>query len=219
MNAPDLSPPVQIVLVRHGVTEFTTSGRLDGRGGADPQLSAEGLRQASAAARALAARRGEFSAGGIGVVTSSLRRARQTGGAIADALGVAVEVEPDLDEMAFGDWDGRSLGEILREDPQALTRSRVDDVPPDGGETYADLRRRVLPVLERVVAAAHDGGPRTVIAVTHHGPIAVALADVLGLDLESAWRLAVDPASFTTLLRWRDGGVVVTSVNDAAHLR
>ena len=78
----------RVILVRHGVTDFTVSGRLDGRGGADPELNAEGLAQAAAVARILPGLVGDQQ---VRLVTSSLRRTQMTGAAIAAALGVVPE--------------------------------------------------------------------------------------------------------------------------------
>ncbi|MGZ4782224.1 MAG: histidine phosphatase family protein, partial [Oryzihumus sp.] len=108
-TAPDLGVPTRLVLVRHGVTDFTVAGKLDGRGGTDPALNAAGQAQARAAGRAVANLVGHGSAR---LVTSSLTRARQTGEAIARTLGIEAEVDADWDEQSFGDWDGRSMGQI-----------------------------------------------------------------------------------------------------------
>ncbi|GMA39370.1 bifunctional RNase H/acid phosphatase [Mobilicoccus caccae] len=219
---PDLSPPVRVVLVRHGVTEFTRQGRLDGRGGADPALTPEGMAQARAAARGVRDFLGETAQ--VRVVTSSLQRAHQSGQVIAAALGVHAEVEEDLDELCFGAWEGRTVAEISREDAQALQRSRSeDDVPPPGGESYAQLGQRVRPVFARLVEEAResagDAGSPAVVVVAHRGPIGVILAEALGMALPNVWRLATTPGALTSLRLWRDGGIVVEFVNDTSHLR
>ena len=74
--------PTRIVLVRHGVTAFTEQHLRDGRGGADPSLSATGREQAEQAARSVRALVG---VGGARVITSELARARETGAAVAAA--------------------------------------------------------------------------------------------------------------------------------------
>ena len=111
---PDLGTPTRILLVRHGVTDFTEAARLDGRGGEDPSLNTVGQAQAAAAARAAAHLLGGAPAR---LLTSSLARARETGAAIADAIGVTAEVDPDWDEQGFGDWDGASIQDLVRDHP------------------------------------------------------------------------------------------------------
>ena len=208
----DLGAPTRIVLVRHGVTDFTIAGKLDGRGGADPSLNAEGLRQAGAAAAGARAFVGDGSAR---VITSSLRRAVQTGAAIAQALGVGAQVDADWDEQNFGDWDDKSMSHLAKRHPQELVQLRNDPhYSRPGGEAQTDLEVRVLAAFGRARAA---GG--TVVVATHRKPIITVLAHVLGIPHERIWRLATAPASLTCLEVWADGGTSVAFVNDTSHLR
>jgi ribonuclease H / adenosylcobalamin/alpha-ribazole phosphatase len=200
------------VLARHGVTDFTAAGRLDGRGGSDPSLNAQGRRQALATAAAVSVFVGDTPAR---VVTSSLRRAVETGAAIADELGAGSQIDDGWDEQSFGDWDGKTLGFLAARNPQELLRFRQDrDYSPAGGETHAQLEARVLAAFERATA---DGG--TVIVAGHRKPIITLLAHVLGIPHERIWRLATAPASLTAVEIWADGGVSVAVVNDTGHLR
>ena len=213
MAAPvDLGAPTRIVLVRHGVTDFTLAGKLDGRGGADPSLNAEGLRQAAAAAAGVRRFIGDSP---VSVITSSLRRAMQTGAAIADELGVSARVDADWDEQNFGDWDDKAMGYLAQRHPRELLQFREDPhYSRPGGETHADLEVRVLAAFERARAA---GG--TVVVATHRKPIITVLAHVLGIPHERIWRLATAPASLTCIDIWADGGASVAFVNDMSHLR
>ena len=204
--------PTRLVLVRHGVTDFTIAGKLDGRGGADPALNAEGLRQAGAAAAGARAFVGDGSAR---VITSSLRRAVETGAAIAQGLGVGAQVDADWDEQNFGDWDDKSMSYLAKAHPQELVQFRNDPhYSRPGGEAQTDLEVRVLAAFERAIA---EGG--TVVVATHRKPIITVLAHVLGIPHERIWRLATAPASLTCLEVWADGGTSVAFVNDTSHLR
>ena len=209
---PDVGPPTRILLVRHGVTDLTVSGRLDGRGGPDPSLNAEGRRMAAAVAAGVRAFIGD---GTARVFTSSLQRAMETGGAIADGLGVAASVDADWDEQNFGDWDDQSIGHLIASHPQELRRFRKDPhYSRPGGEARVDLEARVLAAFQRAVAA---GG--TVVVASHRIPIITVLAHVLGIPHERIWRLATAPASLTLVEVWADGGTSVAFVNDTSHLR
>ena len=209
---PDVGAPARIVLVRHGVTDFTVAGKLDGRGGPDPSLNAEGRRQARAAAAGVRALIGDSSAS---VITSSLRRAIETGAAIAGELGLRAQIDVDWDEQNFGDWDDKSMGYLAAHQPQELVRFRNDPhYSRPGGEAHADLEARVLAGFARAVAA---GG--TVVVASHRKPIMTVLAHVLGIPHERIWRLATEPASLTSVEVWADGGMSVAFVNDTSHLR
>jgi broad specificity phosphatase PhoE len=208
----DMGVPTRIVLVRHAVTDFTTAGKLDGRGGPDPSLSSEGRRQARAAAAGVHALLKDTPAR---VFTSSLQRATETGAAIADELGVSAQIDADWDEQRFGDWDDKTMSDLAARHPQELLRFREDrHYSPPGGETHAELEARVLAALERAMAPAG-----TVVVASHRKPIITVLAHVLGMPHERIWRLATDPASLTAIEVWADGGTLVPFVNDTSHLR
>jgi ribonuclease H / adenosylcobalamin/alpha-ribazole phosphatase len=208
----DLAAPTRIVLVRHGVTDFTVAGKLDGRGGSDPSLNADGRRQARGAAAGVRAFIGDGSAS---VITSSLQRAIETGAAIADELGVGARIDADWDEQGFGDWDDKSMGYLAASHPQELVRFREDPhYSRPGGEAHADLQDRVLAAFDRAIGA---GG--TVVVASHRKPIMTVLAHVLGIPHDRIWRLATAPASLTSVEVWTDGGTSVAFVNDTSHLR
>jgi broad specificity phosphatase PhoE len=199
-------------MVRHGVTDFTAQSRLDGRGGPDPSLNSDGRRQARAAASGVRA----FLGGGPArVVTSNLQRAVETGGLIADQLGLDAQVDADWDEQSFGDWDGRAMADLAAQHPQELHLFREDEhYSRPGGEAHVEMQARVLVAFERVSAA---GG--TVVVATHRKPIMTVLAHLLGIPHERIWRLATAPASLTAVELWADGGTSVAFVNDTSHLR
>lgn len=212
-SEPDLGRPTRIILVRHGATDFTTGGRLDGRGGADPHLNEAGHEQARRVAHAVAALAG--GAASVSVVTSSLARAIETGEVIARALGVVAEVDDDWDEQSFGEWDGLSFKEIHAKDAAGLLKLRHQaSHRAPGGESRAELDARVEKALDRAVGR---GG--VVVVVSHRICIMSVMARILGLDVEAGWRLAAAPGSMTGVELWRDGNAQVAFTNDTHHLR
>lgn len=188
-----MNQSTRIVLARHGVTDFTATGRWDGRGGADPSLNAVGRAQAAA----LAGRAATLLAGAedVRVISSTLNRARETAAPVAEAFGVAAPPEAAWDELAFGAWDGQTGDELRASHPDDIVRFWFDEtfrVP--GGESHIDLHTRVRPAFEALL-----GTPGTTIVVTHWGPIMSVLALVLGIDLGPARRLALAPTSMTMI--------------------
>ncbi|WP_192796755.1 bifunctional RNase H/acid phosphatase [Serinicoccus kebangsaanensis] len=213
-TVPVLEGPTRLVLVRHGVTDFTVQHRMDGRGGADPSLNDDGVRQAEAAAGAVRALLSRSDGGTPRVVSSSLSRARQTGEAVAAALGVRREEDRDWDEQSFGDWDGRAMPALAAREPDDVARLRSDlDFARPGGESRRELDERVAQALDR---ALEPGG--TVVVATHRVAIMSVLCRVLGVDHERGWSIATGPASLTAVEFWPDGGVQVAFVNDTQHL-
>lgn len=206
--------PVRVLLVRHGVTDFTASMRIDGRGGLDPQLNADGRRQADQVAAAVAS----FVHSPARVVTSALQRAMQTGAAIADRLGIEPVADDAWDEQSYGDWDGMSLHDLAGDRRAGLLSLRNDpDWDGHGGETHTQVAARVDQAVDRLLDQAEPGD--TVIVVTHRRPIMCVFARVLEVDLVHSWQLACAPASLTGIEFAPDGTGTIAFANDTHHLR
>lgn len=191
----------QLVLLRHGVTEYTETYRIDGRGGSNPPLSALGERQAARAAEELGRLLAEpATQGRVRVVTSSLERARQTGGGVAAALGLEAGQDARFDEQAFGEWDGLSWREV-DEQGHGLARAFAQDpgcVVP-GGETHQEVALRVLEGLQALGRTAVEEELHTIVVAAHRIAIMTALESVLGMGYPRSWALGQHPAAFHTL--------------------
>ncbi|WP_274915945.1 bifunctional RNase H/acid phosphatase [Streptomyces sp. WZ-12] len=211
--APDLGVPATLVLLRHGETALTPQKRFSGSGGTDPELSAAGRRQAEATAAALAAR-GTVQA----VVSSPLRRCRETAGTIADRLGLDVRVEEGLRETDFGAWEGLTFAEVrerYREDLDAWLGS-TKAAPTGGGESFAAVARRVVVARDRLLAR-YAG--KTVLVVTHVTPIKTLVRLALGAPPDSLFRMELSAASLSAVAYYADGNASVRLFNETSHLR
>ena len=212
-GAPDLGPPATFVLLRHGETALTPEKRFSGSGGTDPELSAAGRRQAEAAATALAAR-GSVQA----VVSSPLRRCRETAQAVADRLGLEVRIEEGLRETDFGAWEGLTFAEVRERFPEDLDAwlgsARV--APTGGGESFASVARRVAVARDKLLAR-YAG--KTVLLVTHVTPVKMLVRLALGAPPESLFRMELSAASLSAVAYFSDGNASVRLLNDTSHLR
>ncbi|MFE7315631.1 bifunctional RNase H/acid phosphatase [Streptomyces sp. NPDC057555] len=212
-GAPDLGTPATFVLLRHGETALTPQKRFSGSGGTDPELSAAGRRQAEAAAAALAAR-GTVQA----VVSSPLRRCRETAGAVADRLGLDVRVEDGLRETDFGAWEGLTFAEVRERYPDDLDAwlGSAKVAPTGGGESFAAVARRVAVARDKLLAR-YAG--RTVLLVTHVTPIKTLVRLALGAPPEALFRMELSAASLSAVAYYADGNASVRLLNDTSHLR
>jgi probable phosphoglycerate mutase len=192
-----------ISFVRHGETAHNREGRLQGR--ADLELSERGLDQAQRLA-------GRFArATNTSVVSSPLRRARQTAAEIAAVCGCEVEIDERLIELDYGDWDGRLLADIPLE---AWSAWRADPAfSPPGGESLVAVTARIDSFCRDRLS--RDG--RTV-AVSHVSPIKAAVAWALGVDEGATWRMQLGLATITAVGARPDGNGYLSSYNDGAHL-
>lgn len=183
---PALKPP-QLVLVRHGETEWSRTGKHTGA--TDVPLTEEGERRARALGPVLARRT-------FGLVLASPRqRAVRT----AELAGFAGRIEQteDLAEFDYGAYEGLTSVEIHETRPDwDLWR---DGVPPGGtpGETAAEVRVRV----DRVIARAQpllDNG-RDVLAFGHGHVLRALAAAWIDLPPEGGARLVLSTAGIAEL--------------------
>ena len=189
-------PAVQttVILVRHGVTAHTTSKRFSGGlGGDNPGLSDEGRAQIRAVADWIAPLAETVDV----VITSPVRRTRESAEILAERLGHPLDVEPGFAEMEFGAWDGLTFGEVAEQHQADLEAwmGSLETAPP-GGETFRDVQKRVLDALERLLEA-HRG--KTVVVVSHVTPIKTLVAHAVDAPLEAVFRMELQPASVTVL--------------------
>lgn len=197
-----------VVLARHGETAWNVEGRIQGR--LDVALSPRGVEQAAALGRRLAVE------GVRGIVSSPLRRARDTADAIAAATGRSVTVDADVQEQDLGRWQGLTFAEAARRDPDLARRfaARDPDARPPEGETRREMSDRALAALDR---AAAPGVPGPLVIVAHGGPIMAILYRVLGLPLDAHRRFLCPNAGLSTLVALDDVWFA-RSLSDTSHL-
>jgi broad specificity phosphatase PhoE len=208
--------PTRLLLLRHGQTELSIRHRYSGLG--DPPLTALGHDQAiGAAARLAVPEAGGLAPGGIAaVLTSPLRRARQTAAAVADVLGVPMEERSGFVETDFGGWEGLTFAEARERDPELHAAWLGDEhTAPPGGESFATVGVRVA--AERASIVAEYPG-QTVVVVSHVTPIKLLLRQALAGGPEILYRLHLDLASLSVADFYRDGGASVRLFNDTTHV-
>ena len=170
----------EVVLVRHGETEWSRAGKHTGR--TDVPLTERGQQQARAVGDALKERRFAL------VLTSPLARALETC-RLAGFGGTALEQE-DLREWDYGAYEGRTTAEIRNDRPGwSLWR----DGAPDG-ETAAQVGERADRVIAEARSVDHD-----VILFAHGHLLRVLTARWLGLEPSAGKLFALDPATISIL--------------------
>lgn len=170
----------RIFLIRHGETAWSLSGQHTSR--TDLPLTAAGETEA----RALADRLHGVTF--AQVWSSPLQRARQT--CALAGLGARMQIEPDLTEWDYGDYEGTRLIDIRRDRPDwNIFR---DGCP--GGETPADVAARVDRLIGQVRAVPGD------VALCTHGHLGRALAARwIGLPIEAGGHFVLGTASLSVL--------------------
>jgi probable phosphoglycerate mutase len=204
---------LKIILIRHGETAWNAERRLQGH--LDIALNAEGERQASLLAEALAPEHIDL------IVSSDLQRARQTAQAVAAPRSMTVHIDPGLRERCYGGFEGLLYSEIEQRFPAefAAWQARdVDAVLPSGkncGETFREFYTHSTSAI-LALAAAHPG--RTIAMVAHGGVLECAYRMALGLPLETPRDFKVYNASINRF-RLEEGRLALESWGEVAHLR
>jgi phosphoserine phosphatase len=199
---------LEIILVRHGETEWNATEVFRGR--ADVPLNETGLKQAQLLGEYL--RREKIDA----VYSSPLSRAVKTAEAIAGFQKTPVNIVSNLNDIDCGEWEGLSLAEV---------KERYDDVYQDwqdtpeqvrlpGGETLEEVRGRALPFVEDSVARLGEG---KIALVSHRVVNKVLICALLTLDNAAFWNFKIDNGGITRFTFDGDRAIL-TCHNDTSFL-
>lgn len=139
--------PTPFWFLRHGETDWNAQGLS--QGAVDIPLNGVGLAQARRAARTLQGM------GIASIVASPLARARVTAEIAAEAIGLPVQLDADLREVAFGEQEGQPMGDWYDD-------WIAGSCTPAGGESFAALYLRAVAAVNRAIAR-----PAPVLVVAH----------------------------------------------------
>lgn len=182
--------PGQIILLRHGETEWSRSGQHTGR--TDLPLTEHGEQQA----RSLAGRFAELHP--VLVVASPRQRALRT----AELAGLTVDrVDDDLVEWDYGELEGQTTSTIRETWPGWTVWSG----PVPGGETIDQVGARANKVLQSITADLERGD---VVLVGHGHALRVLTACWLGLEASAGALFVLDPGSVSLLGHERETRVL-----------
>jgi probable phosphomutase (TIGR03848 family) len=189
-----MTPMMNLILIRHALNDWVGE-KLAGWTPA-VHLNEEGRAQAAALAQRLA---------GVSlaaIYSSPLERAVETGQPLADAHGLELRLREGLGETRFGEWTGRSLEELKKEELWPVVQMYPGGARFPGGESLREVQARLVAELDSIRDAHPD---QTVAIVSHSDPIKLAVAHYLGLPLDLFQRLSISPASITVFAFARFG--------------
>ena len=198
-----------VLLIRHGRTSANTAGVLAGRT-PGVELDTVGHTQVDALGQRLA---------GVplrAIVSSPLRRCRQTAQAAAAALSdpIAVSVDQGLVECGYGEWTGRTLKELSKEKLWSTVQAQPSAVRFPGGESMTEMSARAVGAVRAwdTKLTGEHGADAVWAAVSHGDVIKAILADALGIHLDGFQRILVDPAS-VSVIRYTEHRPYVVTMN------
>lgn len=204
-----------VLVVRHGRTTANASGTLAGRT-PGVRLDEVGRKQAQRAGERLAA------VPLVGVVSSPLERCRQTAKAILQLQEgrPATPIERAITECDYGDWQGRPLKDLAKEDLWRVVQNQPSAAVFPGGESLQAMQARSVAAIRRLDAAFEaEHGPGAVwVAVSHGDIIKSILADAYGMHLDLFQRINVGPASISIVRYGTNRPDVISTNTDSGDL-
>jgi phosphoserine phosphatase len=200
---------LEIILVRHGETEFNASETFRGR--ADVHLNKTGLKQAELLGEYLSSEK-------INVVYSSpLQRAVKTAAAIAAPQKLQVKLVENLNDIDCGEWQGLTLKEVKERYPDVYQDwlDTPEQVRLPGGESLEDVRSRALPFVQDAAIRCREG---KIVLVSHRVVNKVLICALLALDNSMFWSFKLDTCAITRL-SFNGNRTTLISHNDTSYLK
>ncbi len=192
--------PLTIFLVRHGQSESNLHKFFDGW--YDSPLTDLGIKQASLLKKRLSKERIDA------VFSSDLQRARRT----VELLEMSVPVfySSALREISYGELEGK----VWADNKDYLVYHTDPYIRPNGGENAFDMQKRVIDYFEKVVLRS---GKESVLIVSHHGPLVLLGAYLLGLPIENWRRLSIGNCGLS-IFQFEEGVYRLKLWNSLSHL-
>jgi broad specificity phosphatase PhoE len=200
---------MQIVILRHGATDWNIQGRC--QGSTDLDLNEIGIHQAKSIAARLS--RETITA----VYASHLKRAQQTAQFVSHLHNLPIQTEKDLRELDHGALEGLTFNEIRETFPVFIQKWRTEpaeiDVP--SGERLVDVAQRTWNGLDRIMRRHKSDD--TIVVVSHNFPILSVLCRISGVNLNQYRTFHLDPCGITRLNHF-GGNWSITQINNKDYV-
>lgn len=201
-------PSCRVYLIRHGEVANASEFRFNGH--FDVELSPHGAEQIRKVSVQLKDK--PVSA----VYSSNLRRTHVGACIVAEPHGCAPITHPELREIRMGNWEGLTAGEIESKFPGQLEQrlKNVETFYADQGESFGQLRDRVLPKLREIV---NSNMGKTIVIMAHGGVNRVILAHALGIPAQNIFGIKQDYAAVNIIQFYQNTAVVELLNGSAQH--
>ncbi|OAN63987.1 hypothetical protein A8B79_14465 [Balneola sp. EhC07] len=199
----------QLYIIRHGETRFNRSHLMQGRG-INASLNDTGRKQADAISIYLKDKPVSK------IVTSSLKRAKESAEPLCRLFNLKPEAYTELDEMDFGDLEGKSFDEV-KSDLVHLHESWSSgklEIGPKNGETPIQVYKRANLKVEEILKLSDD---ECIVFMLHGRLIRILLSEWLGLGLKNMHQIEHQNGAINTLT-WTESGFEAVDLNVTSHL-
>lgn len=199
-----------LYFLRHGQTALSRADVFCGSG-LDPDLTAEGVEMAQAFAAAYQTK------SWAAIYCSTLRRGISTAEPIRASLGLTARTTPDLNEIAYGKWEGLTKEKVEQDYPVEYRNWLADPAwhAPTGGETAVAVAERGLDSIAEIKKDFSDG---EVLLVSHKATIRILLCQLLGIDLAGFRNRLGCPVGSVSMVEFGSQGPMLRVLADRSHL-
>ena len=197
-----------LILIRHGETSYNRDRRYQGY--RDTSLTRKGKRQTRETALRL--RNEPLDA----IYSSDLKRTRYMAEIINSYHSLKINILPELREIDFGDWEGKTYNEIQREWKGLLSgwEKEPSKIKIPNGESIQELAKRTRTIIKKIISAHSN---QKVAIITHGGPIRIILMDALGLGADNWWKTITSNGGIS-IIKYQSKRAKVLLQNDTSHL-
>ena len=199
----------EILLVRHGETEWNASGRFQGC--TDINLSKEGIIQAHYVKERL---RGDFDC----VYASPLKRALKTAEVITENTETTPIISNEIREINFGEWEGLTLSQIEADYNEEFKLWKSDEI--DGNLAGGDLsiKKASIRARDEILRIAKENTGKRIIIVAHGGIIKAGLIGIFGWKMTMYHKMILGNTSVSKLVFDEEFNPMLIFLNDLSHL-
>jgi phosphoserine phosphatase len=200
---------VQVLLVRHGATDWNLQGRCQGV--TDLDLNEVGVRQAKQIAASLT------NESIHAIYSSNLKRAQQTAQFFSLHHQLPVQIENDVRELDHGELEGLTFAQIKENYFQFIQKWRTEpaEIQVPGGERLVDVAQRAWSGLNRIVQ--RHTAEQAIVVVSHNFPILSIICRITGTHLNNYRTFHLDPCSVTRLSHNGGNHWEVTLINNQQY--
>ncbi len=206
-----MSDKTKIIIVRHGESLGNAQGRLLGH--TDLDLSPLGFKQARVTAEHLKDEKIDI------IYSSDLKRAYNTALEHAKLRNLPVVTDIDLREVYHGDWEGKTVSEVVEKYGDMLEREILGNfvgVSIPGGESFEAAGERFFNAVQRI---AEENAGKTVLIGAHGAIIRVFWVMISGISPdEIAAKVPLPTNSSYQVAYYSDGKFTPYSYSNDAHL-
>lgn len=150
------------------------------------------------------------------IYSSDLSRAVMTAEILSEKFGLPVIKERGLRETSFGDWEGRYLSELAKENPSGFEYffTKPDKVQPPNGETFLQSQARIMNALDEIIC---DNEDKNIIVVSHGAAIRLIICAALEIRIRKMWSIGQYNMALNVLI-FDEGTFSVEMLNNTLHL-